>query len=581
MSRYISIDLDANRLYVAAGSSKGGASRLEKAFSIPLSGPLTTANAEEYGQTLAESLRANGISPAPLLIALGRDRLILKEVKIPNVGMEDEPNLVRFQATKEFTEPLDTLVIDYYTLDRIENDGQKRAIVVAVKKDYLKSLEDLAKAARMRLVLALPRSIALYALTQKAIRTGEVSPPDEKRGSIAIYSRGELVVVRDDQVVFSRPVSAASLSNDQMLMGELRRNITAYNGQNALQPISALYVTDADLAIRLDSLPLNVQPLDPLQGLGEPYQGRSQFSGCAGLFQVQASPIKNLPNILSPKKPAKKENKAAKRLTLIGALAALLVFAGLVLGFLYVQKLDSKLTRQRMALASLEKDLNDLKIEEKRMEVLKEWESRRINWLDELYDLTERFPDHSTTQVASLIFSTRPITASPNQLAATQSTAPKDKPILPVGTISLAVQTSEPNAGNQLTFGFRNESYYKNLNLVSKGSVGSAGWGKLGLRYEFSADVMNRKPTEYVRKLDPKQLKAPPTTKPEEKPESPKADPKEEPKSPEPEKLTVIPREVDPNKNDSKEDKPNNDKPADDPKNGDSKTIPPSNKEEE
>ena len=81
-----------------------------------------------------------------------------------------------------------------------------------------------------------------------------------------------------------------------MLLGELRRNLAVYNGQNPQQPVEALYVAEAagpaggwsgrDPA----GLTIPVQAFDPLAGVEHdtPPEARGHFAALAGLLQLKA-----------------------------------------------------------------------------------------------------------------------------------------------------------------------------------------------------------------------------------------------------------------------------------------------------
>ena len=85
MPRFLALDADSLKVQVLSGSTKGASIRLEKTATWDEDQPLTAATSAEAGKRMREALKAAGIGAAPLLVCLGRDRVIFKEIKIPNV----------------------------------------------------------------------------------------------------------------------------------------------------------------------------------------------------------------------------------------------------------------------------------------------------------------------------------------------------------------------------------------------------------------------------------------------------------------------------------------------------------------
>src|SRR5581483_6435096 len=81
------------------------------------------ALAEDLGKWLKLKLKEAGIAPAPVLACIGRDRVILKDLRYPPVPPADEAGVIRFQAVKELTDPPNEVVIDYAP---VPNGGSER-----------------------------------------------------------------------------------------------------------------------------------------------------------------------------------------------------------------------------------------------------------------------------------------------------------------------------------------------------------------------------------------------------------------------------------------------------------------------
>jgi hypothetical protein len=498
LSRFLAIDLDHGVAHVAAGTARGGQARLDKAVTVPLGEGVTPANAAELGRQLRDALRTAGIAPGPTVAAVGRDRVILKDVKIPRVAAAEEPAVVRFQASKDMSEAADAVALDYYTLTREEPDGQVRAVTATVRKDVLVAYRSVCQAAGLKLVGVTARPLGALAALDRAVAAGAVTEPEAKRASVAVLTRGErwgeLVIARDGQVVFSRTLSGTAMNSEQMLLGELRRNLAVYNGQTPQQPVEALYVAEAagpggwSGRVRA-GLTIPVQSFDPLAGVDHvtPPDARGHFAALAGLIQLK---VKGGPlpiDFAAPRQPVSREASRRKLVAAGAALLALFVIGGLGFGYMKVQERQKTLTALVKDKNDLDKILKELEEDKKRIALFKEWDDTRVSWLDEMYDLAARFPDIRETNVTQ--FRAEPLPVQ------------KGARVKHVARIFLKIQTADGRHVDALQQAMRADKRYHNVKKDIKGGAGALGFGRFGQTYEIRTDIEKRPAGEYVRKL--------------------------------------------------------------------------------
>lgn len=408
---YLGIDIDPQGLFVVAGAAGTKSARVEQVFAwVPGEDhgppPLTVETAKEIGEQLRRKLDAAKFARLPAVVAIGRERVILAEVKYPPVPPAEEPALVRFQAMKVITESGDDVVIDYCPAANgtgtTDPTAERKAAVVAVRKEVFEAVRDMCTAAGLKLAAVTPRPFAVAAALSQAIRTGDAPAPENPDDPLAVLTLGpqggEFTVTRGGQVSFTRAVPAPVLSNEALLLGEVKRNLTVFAGQNPGHPVRAVYVAEAEdllggWAGRLrPGLPVPVHAFDPLAGspAAVPEKLRGRYAGAAGLLAGQAA---GLPiNFAAPRQPRVAANPQRTLLTIAGAAAVLLLLVGGVFGYMALDTADRELADKQAEKAALEKYVADWEPDRKRLEAADQWEARGVNYLEELDDMSDRLP---------------------------------------------------------------------------------------------------------------------------------------------------------------------------------------------
>jgi Tfp pilus assembly PilM family ATPase len=401
MPRFLALDGDTSRIQLLSASLKGDTVRLEKSLVWDEDQPISKANASAVGERLRAKLKEAGIAPAPLLVCLGRDRVIVKEIKIPPVPLHEEPAIVRFQALKELTESGDDSVLDYVPVHSAA--GERRVQVMAVKKDLIVAYKKLAEAAGLKLVNVAPRPFAVLAGLKRAIATGQVPPVGPTNAAVAVLVRGdkwgEFLVVHNNELTIARSLAGPALTNDGILLGEIRRNLAVHANQHPDSPVRALYLAEPDtpggLRERLqDSLAIPVHAYEPAVGVPVPDGPPGGLAGPAGMFAIRAageSPV----NFVQPRQP-KPPTDSFKRILALTAVAALLFLVGL---FAFA---TIRISAKKKAIAAVQKRVNEnqqvirtRESDSKGIKALDEWTANDINWLDEIYDATARMDRNS------------------------------------------------------------------------------------------------------------------------------------------------------------------------------------------
>jgi Tfp pilus assembly PilM family ATPase len=394
----LTIDWDQRQLHLLAVRTQRKGMQAEWAADWDMGEDLTPRSAEAIGKRLREFLKAERIGAAAAIVALGRERVILKDIRYPAVSASEEPALVRFQATKDVTDPPDTLEVDHVQRPG-GSGGERQALAVLCRRDVLNAVRALCRGAGIKLLGLAPRPFgAPYALQRTLEAGGGTFPGTSVQGVLTIGKRwAELCLFRGHELLLAR-----SLPAGPVLVGEVKRSLAVFAAQNAADPQAAgpstLYVFGNDQApttALAQALPCPVEVVSPLT-IADAVAPREEEQGClagaVGLAQRYAV-ARSLPvNLAVSKKVQVSVSPARKRWLLYGVAAAVILLFGV--GAMY-----TTLSKRKAMVAELTKEKVDLDADlafyaQDRADIdgLKDWDQSAIPWLDELYDLTARFP---------------------------------------------------------------------------------------------------------------------------------------------------------------------------------------------
>jgi Tfp pilus assembly PilM family ATPase len=503
----LALDWDNHQLHVVCATLRGSRIHIERAAAWKEEQSPNPAEAEALGRLLRERLKDAGIAPAPVLACIGRDRVILKEVHYPPVPPHEEPAVVQFQVSKELTDAADEVVMDYTPLPESGRNGEQQALAFVVRRELLATYETLSRAAGLKLLALTPRPIGMLACWRHVI--GQAAPsasgaaPDAAVALLTVEEYGaEFCIVHGDRLLLTRSLAAGTT-----LAGEVRRSLAVYAAQSPQLPVRVVCVAGgeehAPFRARLqDLLGIPVQPMDPFGGVnrtGIPPSDRGGFVSAAGLLFARAERAELPINFAQPKKPKPPSDANRRRLIAVGAAAAVLLVGTMI--YSYGQLADKQQQRDGLYLrkVDLEKKLAALEEDDKRIALLDDWHQSGIVWLDELYDLTARFPDTETVRLTSLRGD--PIThTTPKSITQASDALAHNPTNRQVAKLTLNGITTEAQAVKTLNDRFVGDGHY---HVDPKQTSRNTGPERGRFQEQFTAHIDIEKPTpdKYVRRL--------------------------------------------------------------------------------
>lgn len=419
MARLLALEWNDSEARLAVAASRGDRVVFEQAFSVSLrpAGAEAAPSEVNIGQKIATAMAARGVGRLDTLVAVGRSSIELRQLSLPPAPDDELPELVRFQAMREFNALDERWLLDFVPIDEAP-DQPRSVLAAAVDPDLVAQLEGTCRTAGLKPRRMILRPCAAASLLCRA----QVSARMQVRLLVDLLGdEADLTAMIDRKVIFLRTarVPGDPLSRPEAasaLLAEVRRTMAAVQNRLDGRRVATIVLCGAGaeheaLARHLDQqLGTPTELFDPFRGLelGGDLQGGlpdhpGRFAPLLGMLLDEFHQTPHAVDFLHPRRPPPPPSRR-NVYALAGVLAVLLVLA--FFGYRWYERFTLAVEVERLQAEAKELDAAVKRAEktEKTFNDIREWCATDVVWLDELRRLSEKFPPAKEAMITQLTF---------------------------------------------------------------------------------------------------------------------------------------------------------------------------------
>jgi len=408
MARLLAIDWDAREVRYVLAASRGRDLQVQAAGAAPL-GPLPEGEKNLHpglGETLTAALGPLKLGRVQALVGVDRGSIELLELTLPPAQDTELPELVRNQSMRESSLIAEESLLDFVPMDS-DPAEPRRVTAAAISTEQVARIRQACVAAGVT-----PARLVLrpYAAASLFLRTA----PEPPRISLLLNrlaDEADLTVLVAGRVAFWRtvrlPGDTGEEAGTRRLLAEVARTNVVVQNQPGCGPVEHVYVLGAEsehellLSLAPDELSLPITAFEPFAALNAAGSGAAadlqlpadsgRYAALLGMLWDEAGGTAPAIDFLHPRQRPAPPNRR-RRWAIAGAVAACALGAFAYSTWSQFAKVNAK----NEALAAQLKDLDDTaKKAVQRQQVaqaVREWNAGDVVWLDELRDLSLRFP---------------------------------------------------------------------------------------------------------------------------------------------------------------------------------------------
>jgi hypothetical protein len=428
MPRILAIDWDRREARAIALASGPTGITVTGAWAVSLATVEPAGlSGQQIGARLAAAMGGQPTGKFTTLVGVGRDNVQMQLLSLPPAPPEELPDLVRFQADREFTALGSDAALDFIP---ISGDAQtpNQVLAIALTSEGLTEARELCAALGLE-----PNRIPLRPCAAAALvlRAGVIGADEVVLIVNPLIEEADLTVQWGERVVLMRtvrlPDPGQALARQRALSGEIRRTMAAVRQQLVDRNVDHIIVcgdaTASELAL-VEEVETPITVFDPvahgpstLARQDIPAESLARFAAVLGMALSESDrrpPVIDFANV--------RRQPTAKRFTRTHVLAAV---AAAALVFWFASTLWRQLYVPSRELAELNEEIQKLQSEAEvykdvtaQAAAVERWLATDVNWLDELEQFARRvrpkalsekdFPAEDDVVVTQLILTKPP-----------------------------------------------------------------------------------------------------------------------------------------------------------------------------
>ena len=403
MQQLLALEWDSREVRVAVASGRGRQVVIEQAFSVLWNEDPSLPDPPEVrlGRRIAQELSQRGLGHPEVLVAVGRGSIELRQLQLPPAPDEDLPEMVRFQAAREFNELDEHWLLDFVPIDQASG-GPRTVLATAIAPAMIGQIEAVCREAGLKMRRLLLRPCEAASLLGRD-KTGK---PGQLRLLVDLFlDEADLIAVLDGKAVFLRTTRLASDPPAvPALLAEIRLTMAAVQNQLGGQRVQSIVLcgrdaVHAELARAIEAeLELQAELFDPFSGFRlapalenalPEHTGR--FAPLLGMLATESQQAGHAIDFLHPRRRIEAPSRRRKWI-IAGAVAAMVPLVWLIWSRIDGYLLASDVDRLQAESKSLDEAIAAAKKVRGATAEIRKWADTEVVWLDQLEGLTESFP---------------------------------------------------------------------------------------------------------------------------------------------------------------------------------------------